>query len=1343
MKKSIFSIFIVFILLFNNTFTWIVYSVDDVLDELNNLSSGFDDNIWNLWEKDDDIITEEVIYDDIDLDNKDDAELELQTLEDNELEDNTNDDIDLEDDLEVDENLEIISSGYNDDEIVDDEIIDENLDDIINEEVIHDIVNEDIIGDVVNDDNNWDIQDEGKTEDISSTDDEVQELETQDPLLNIQNNEEEEKKEQWFLSNLWKIIKSFFLVEKNGYLVWSETIDNITISIEAEKWVFPEWTEVMIKWVSEEKLESIQTSLVEDETNNITEDAQILAFDISFVYSWEEIQPEREISVKFNYKDNLDFQWVSTSQVSVYHIDDKTDEWTEIEVANKNGDEIEILATEFSIYVLTLTQNTDITLTLNPGNWIIITWDNNIVVDEYGNWTITSSDGNVILPDATRENHVFVWWYTSQTPSLQNFVWTWWNEYHVDGNTTLYASWCNDGYTINTEKTTCILEWNLKTILDQNPNFTYGQIWISKPDWWLNDEDPDIIIIMDRNLWASSFGINTSAWWYYYQWWNNYWFTQNPPTIARDIANVNLSIYWPWNPYYSWTYVIWKVNNTTYPTWATTQNYNIWWYNTDEDEDKQWPCPDGWHVPSIAEWNRLVGYWTWNNGWMNISRFRSELGLPLAGWLTRSTAVLESGDIHGWYRTVTPNTNKQWAYDFDITSSTYNWNYSENLVNWRQIRCFMNKSQPLPTFTVRYTDWVDDREIFWDQVYSGLLMWDDFPQFVWLISSRTGDNWVYHEFLWWFFEWTDIVFDVSGATVNRSVSLYAKWSWCFNENEEANANWICVSTAEWQRNNQIVQDLELYFLANDENKVHYTIMDRNMWATEVFNKYYTGPNPESLGYLYQWWNNYWFPAKWDLVEQWVFTGTSQVPKSIRSAWIPSNYASGVYYLNSADHASWMGSPTISDWIWWWTWDTRTGNWQNTTLEDRQWPCPVWYHIPSTLEWTTIFTDWSWSNIWISHTKVNNKIPAIYKFSEDLLLPPAWRRAANWVIGYENTLSYWSSSPATSNAVRADGLYAKPDDKIEIPNADGRARARSVRCVKNVVNTSETAISVDDIYLDGWWNTVISIDNWVISTLWTPTRIDSTFEWWYITADFSGNALYTWDTVLPWSSLYAKFTCNDSWFVWNWTGCEWWVRLMFDSMWWTDVPMQVVTVWKTWTKPQDPTKTWYLFTGWYESWSDVEFNFVETIITWDITLYARWIISDVSYTVYHYLKDPWLATYSLYTSDEYTWSVGDVININNLAKNNIPCAVFTGGSTWFNNLWPSNIIETLTLEIGWSTGIYLYYTRNTYTLTLDKDMGISSISGSGVYECGQTVTIEAIPKTWYHFKRWDGVLDGGW
>jgi hypothetical protein len=35
-------------------------------------------------------------------------------------------------------------------------------------------------------------------------------------------------------------------------------------------------------------------------------------------------------------------------------------------------------------------------------------------------------------------------------------------------------------------------------------------------------------------------------------------------------------------------------------------------------------------------------------------------------------------------------------------------------------------------------------------------------------------------------------------------------------------------SATKQKERQIVKDLELYFVQNDENRYHYTIMDRNM-----------------------------------------------------------------------------------------------------------------------------------------------------------------------------------------------------------------------------------------------------------------------------------------------------------------------------------------------------------------------------------------------------------------------------------------------------------------------------------------------------------------------------------
>jgi uncharacterized repeat protein (TIGR02543 family) len=221
-----------------------------------------------------------------------------------------------------------------------------------------------------------------------------------------------------------------------------------------------------------------------------------------------------------------------------------------------------------------------------------------------------------------------------------------------------------------------------------------------------------------------------------------------------------------------------------------------------------------------------------------------------------------------------------------------------------------------------------------------------------------------------------------------------------------------------------------------------------------------------------------------------------------------------------------------------------------------------------------------------------------------LLPPVWRRAQDWAVGIITAMSYWSSTPARTDSTRAVWFYWNSGSEPETWNADWRARARSVRCVKNTVNTSATAIATQDIHLNWWVNAVISIDNWVISTLRSPTRTDSTFEGWYTSSDFSWNALAVWNTITAWSSLYAKFTCNESWYVWNGSGCEGWVRLYFDSMGWSEVPSQLIESGTTWVRPADPTKIWYVFSGWVLTLAIEEFDFTLTLITWDTTLYSH-------------------------------------------------------------------------------------------------------------------------------------------
>ena len=100
---------------------------------------------------------------------------------------------------------------------------------------------------------------------------------------------------------------------------------------------------------------------------------------------------------------------------------------------------------------------------------------------------------------------------------------------------------------------------------------------------------------------------------------------------------------------------------------------------------------------------------------------------------------------------------------------------------------------------------------------------------------------------------------------------------------------------------QIVKDLELYFLRREGEVKHYSIMDRNLGASEVYNQDWNNQNEESYGYYYKWWNNQWFTAS--------------------------------------------DSDFLSASIW-------------TRAEWEQWPCPDGYYIPNEHDWSLIKNDWS-------------------------------------------------------------------------------------------------------------------------------------------------------------------------------------------------------------------------------------------------------------------------------------------------------------------------------------------------------------------------------------------------
>ena len=112
------------------------------------------------------------------------------------------------------------------------------------------------------------------------------------------------------------------------------------------------------------------------------------------------------------------------------------------------------------------------------------------------------------------------------------------------------------------------------------------------------------IVIADKNLWATdacSDGILTeNNVGNFYQWGNNYWF---PFTWAVNTSSTQVAS--GVGPYSSDVFIIWNDN------WDSTNNPTLWW-DTQDEEHRQWPCPNWWHTehtlaPTMSQhWERAA-----------------------------------------------------------------------------------------------------------------------------------------------------------------------------------------------------------------------------------------------------------------------------------------------------------------------------------------------------------------------------------------------------------------------------------------------------------------------------------------------------------------------------------------------------------------------------------------------------------------------------------------------------------------------------------------------------------------------------------------------------------------
>lgn len=190
--------------------------------------------------------------------------------------------------------------------------------------------------------------------------------------------------------------------------------------------------------------------------------------------------------------------------------------------------------------------------------------------------------------------------------------------------------------------------------------------------------------------------------------------------------------------------------------------------------------------------------------------------------------------------------------------------------------------------------------------------------------------------------------------------------------------------------------------------------------------------------------NLWADSVWNWTD--TFTCTSSTDCSNKPSWVWNYYQ---WWRNDTWFTPW--DTTYYDWYYtthntqsWWLWwgsanDTPTSDWALTTKIWRQWPCPVWWHVPSVKEWQDVCNTLilNCSN-WMAYNSVMTTTLKLWL--------AGWRDRVTWNYIYQDTIAgYWASSPSSNNSY----YYNYTSTTISPTKSSAwRAYAAPIRCLKN-------------------------------------------------------------------------------------------------------------------------------------------------------------------------------------------------------------------------------------------------------------------------------------------------------
>ena len=222
------------------------------------------------------------------------------------------------------------------------------------------------------------------------------------------------------------------------------------------------------------------------------------------------------------------------------------------------------------------------------------------------------------------------------------------------------------------------------------------------PCWRAEDIAYNGFTIMACNLGATEVGNGEASYGNYYQWGNNHPMGDGKLTgeyLPNSTGKIDASAFWPNNPFSGATFI-------KQAQWDSSNNKNLRWGTGDTTtkngsgtrEDRQGPCPTGYHIPSILERNVLLR--DVSESAEGIDILENTLFFPYVGIRYSSDATLLNGEGYFFwsYWSSSPYSNTSSAYDMSFASPPYYYIDARashgDRGNGEIIRCFKNEYNP-------------------------------------------------------------------------------------------------------------------------------------------------------------------------------------------------------------------------------------------------------------------------------------------------------------------------------------------------------------------------------------------------------------------------------------------------------------------------------------------------------------------------------------------------------------------------------------------------------------------------------------------------------------------------